>query len=152
MNAILTIIAGVAGAAAMSLLMTVIHRSQWANADMIRALGGFVTRRTESAVPWGLAIHLASGIIFAFVYAVAMSLIEVRSVAGFTGVGALIGLVHGFAMSFILIAVVSEAHPLPEFREAGFDVGIAHIAGHIVYGAVVGLLVGVLGIHYPVGG
>ena len=151
MNVISTIVAGIGGAAAMSLLMMVIHRSRWANADMIRALGGFVTRGHERAVPWGVAIHLASGVIFAFVYAAAMSLLEISSVAGCAGIGSLMGLFHGFAMSFILIAVVSEKHPLPEFREAGFDVGIAHIAGHIAYGAVVGLLVGIFGIHYALG-
>ena len=94
---------------------------------------------------------LGYGVIFAFVYAAAMSLLEISSVAGCAGIGALMGLFHGFAMSFILIAVVSEKHPLPEFREAGFDVGIAHIAGHIAYGAVVGLLVGIFGIHYALG-
>ena len=68
-----TIGAGVFGTALMSVLMTVIHRSGWANADMIRALGGCFTRDYERALAPGLLIHFVSGTLFAFPYAVILS-------------------------------------------------------------------------------
>ena len=46
-------------------------------------------------------------------------------------------------VSLMLVWVVCEAHPLEEFREAGFAVGLAHFAGHVAYGAVVGLIIGI---------
>jgi hypothetical protein len=49
-------------------------------------------------------------------------------------------------MSFILVIAVAEHHPLPEFREAGFTVAVAHVVGHVVYGALVGLVLGMSGI------
>jgi hypothetical protein len=70
------------------------------------------------------------------------------SVHGFLsceGAGTLIGFIHSAVVSFIPVAVVAENHPLPEFREAGFNVAIAHWAGHIVCGLLVGSVIGLIG-------
>ena len=133
-------LSGIAGTLLMSAVMTLIHRSNWANADMIRALGSYVTRRYENALAPGLVIHLASGILFAFPYTVALGLINATSSAGLILGGGLLGLVHGFAMSFILLAAVSEKHPVEQFRGAGLEVGVAHIVGHVFYGLGVGVV------------
>jgi hypothetical protein len=143
-----TILAGVFGTALMSLLMTVIQGSGRANADMIRALGSLITRSRERALGPGLLIHFTSGALFAFPYAIILSGLRVPSIFGLLGVGALLGFVHGFVMSFLLVAVVSEKHPLEMYREAGVSVAVAHIAGHVVYGLGVGLIVGLLGIDF----
>jgi hypothetical protein len=45
-------------------------------------------------------------------------------------------------MSLILVWVVSDTHPVEEFRRASLAVGLSHLAGHVAYGAVVGLAVG----------
>ncbi len=42
-------------------------------------------------------------------------------------------------------AIVSDKHPLEEFRGADFEVAVAHIVGHVAYGVGVGLVVAVLG-------
>jgi uncharacterized membrane protein YagU involved in acid resistance len=143
-----TIAAGMAGMAAMTLVMTVIHRAGWANADMIRALGSCFTRRYENALLPGLVIHVVSGVAFAFPYALVLSGVGLTNSLATAGLGALIGFVHGFAMSFILVAVVAEKHPLEQFRNAGFEVAAAHIVGHITYGVGVGAVVGMLGVSY----
>lgn len=128
----------------MSILMTIVHQSKWANANMVRALGSFVTRRYENALLPGLLIHFFSGILFAFPYAFVFGLVDVRSAGALGAIGALVGFVHGFAMSFILLTSVSERHPLERFRSAGIEVAVAHILGHIAYGAVVGIVFGLL--------
>ena len=46
---------------------------------------------------------------------------------------------------FVLVAAVAESHPLPEFREAGFSVAVAHWFGHIIYGLMVGAVIGLIG-------
>jgi hypothetical protein len=38
--------------------------------------------------------------------------------------------------------MVAEHHPLPEFREVGVAVAAAHLVGHIIYGLVVGMILG----------
>jgi hypothetical protein len=59
----------------------------------------------------------------------------------------MIGLFHGVAFAFVLVISVAEHHPLEQFRDAGFEVAIAHLAGHIIYGLIVGTMVGILGIR-----
>ena len=53
-----------------------------------------------------------------------------------------VGTLHGMLVSLMLVWVVSESHPLPEFKDAGLEVGLSHFVGHVAYGAVVGLVVG----------
>ena len=109
---------------------------------MVRALGSLATRKYDNALLPGLVIHSLSGIIFAFPYALIMGLVDVGSATALALIGALIGFVHGFAMSFVLLTVVSERHPLQRFREAGIEVAVAHIVGNIGYGAAVGAVLG----------
>ena len=47
-------------------------------------------------------------------------------------------------VSLMLVWVVSNRHPLAEFKEADLLVGLSHFAGHVAYGAVVGLVVGLM--------
>jgi uncharacterized membrane protein YagU involved in acid resistance len=139
-----TILAGVLGTGMMSLVMWLITRSGIANADMIGAIGSIFTRSYENAFTPGLIIHLAAGVVIAFFYVVLISLFSPNSVASSIGAGAMIGLFHGVAFSFLLVVLVAEHHPLERFREAGSEVAIAHLVGHIVYGLVVGTVVGIL--------
>ena len=143
-----TIVAGLAGTALMTLSMTVIHRAGWAKADMIRALGSLVTRSYDRSLVPGILIHFASGSIFAFPYALVLGGLELPSTAAIIGLGALIGFVHGFVMSFILVAAVSEEHPVEQFREAGFEVAAAHVLGHVVYGVGVAAAAAMLAIDF----
>jgi hypothetical protein len=57
--------------------------------------------------------------------------------------GAGVGFLHGLIVSLGLVWVVAEQHPLQEFNEAGMAIGLSHIVGHVVYGGVVGLVVGI---------
>ena len=143
-----TIAAGLVGTALMTLSMTVVHHVQWARADMIRALGGLISGSYERALVPGLLVHFASGIFFAFPYAIVLSGLHLPSIAGTIALGALIGFVHGFVMSFLLIAAVAERHPLPQFQEAGFEVAAAHVLGHVVYGVGVAAVVATLDVDF----
>ena len=134
------LLAGLAGAVLMSIVMGLIHRARLANADMVRALGSLFTKSLHNAFPVGLLIHLISGAIFAIPYSYILLSAGIKSPAIMIIIGAAIGLFHGAAMSFILLAVVDK-HPLEVFREARFEVAAAHVAGHVFYGIGVGLAV-----------
>lgn len=143
-----TVLAGIVGTGLMSLLMTVIHRSGWANADMIRALGGIVTRSYEQALGPGLLLHFVTGAFFAFPYAFVITGLGFDTVAADASLGGLIGFVHGFVMSFLLVAAVAERHPVQQFREAGFEVAAAHVLGHVAYGVGVGATIGIFHVSF----
>ncbi|MFQ5788107.1 MAG: DUF6789 family protein [Thermodesulfobacteriota bacterium] len=145
---ILTIIAGLLGTAGMTFVMWLIHRSGIANADMVRAIGSMFTSSIEDALPPGIIIHFIVGSIIAFFYVILISLFGPTSVAATIGTGAMISLFHGVAFSFLLIIAVAEHHPMEQFRDAGFEVAIAHLVGHIIYGLIVGAVVGITGIRF----
>ncbi len=146
MNAfILTVLAGIVGTAGMSLAMWIITKSGIANASMIRAIGSMFTKSYDNSFRPGLIVHFISGILFAFLYVILISLFAPTSLAASIGAGAMIGVFHGVAFGFLLVVTVAEHHPLEQYRNAGFEVAIAHFAGHVIYGILVGLVVGLTG-------
>ncbi|MDJ0523560.1 MAG: hypothetical protein QNJ90_15935 [Planctomycetota bacterium] len=150
MPIISTVIAGAIGTVAMSILMSTIHWAKLANADMIRALGSMATAKYENSFGPGLVIHFTSGILFAFPYAIFLSLVMEPSFLSMSTMGAVLGLFHGIVVSFLLLAVVRGLHPLERFRKAGLQVAVAHIAGHVGYGFVLGAALGSLGVAWDV--
>ncbi|MBI2486555.1 MAG: hypothetical protein HYW01_06285 [Deltaproteobacteria bacterium] len=143
-----TIFAGILGTGGMSLAMWLITRSGVANADMIRAIGSIFTRSYENSFGPGIIIHLIAGTVIAFIYILLINLLSPTSIAYFILTGAMIGLFHGVAFSFLLVVSVAEHHPLEQFRDAGSEVAIAHLVGHIIYGLIIGAVVGILGIRF----
>ena len=145
---IATIIAGIVGTAGMSLVLWAITRSGIANASMIRAYGSIFTGSDDNSFRAGLIAHFIAGILIAFVYTLLISLFSPVSIAGAIGAGAMIGVFHGVAFGFILVVAVAEHHPLEQFRDAGLQVALAHFAGHVVYGILVGTVIGITGARF----
>ena len=146
MELVYIIICGVAGTSAMSFVMWFITKEGIANADMIRAIGSMFTDE-NSSFSTGLTVHYVVGIVLSFIYLLLISLFDPQTLWAYTGVGGMIGLFHGVAFAFLLVVVVAEHHPRESFREAGLEVALAHLGGHIVYGLVVGLAAGVLAVR-----
>ena len=147
-HVIATIIAGVVGTTAMSLLLWALTGSGLARAPMITAIGSMMTGTTNNAFVPGLIIHYIVGILIAFVYALLISMFSPMTLAAYIAEGGMIGVFHGVAFGFILVISVAEHHPLEEFREAGLQVAVAHFAGHVIYGLFVGAVLGLTGATY----
>ncbi|GAB4377089.1 MAG: hypothetical protein Kow0042_24280 [Calditrichia bacterium] len=136
-------VAGIVGTAGMTLLLWAITKSNWANADMVRALGSFLTRSYHSALLPGIILKFAAGIPFGIIYIYVLKSIGVASTASLVLGGGIIGIAHGFAFSFIMV-ILAEHHPVEKFQEASFEVAIAHFLAHVLYGVLVGLIYGLL--------
>ncbi len=141
---LVSVIAGLAGTGGMTLVLWSIDRSGWANADMVRALGSAVTRSVETSLAPGLIIHFAAGIPFAMLYIYALSMLKFTTLLSIMLASGIIGLAHGFAFSFVMV-ILSEHHPVERYKEAGFEVALAHFVSHIVFGLLVGFITGVTG-------
>ena len=139
-----SILAGILGACAMIGVMHLITQAEWAKANMLVALGSLITRSRENAHRAGIIAHLVAAVIFASLYNLAMMQFGLTHMPGALFTGAFLGVLHGIIMSLALVWVVCESHPLEEFQSASFAVGVAHLAGHVAYGAVVGLVIGIL--------
>lgn len=141
-----SIVAGVIGTGGMTFTMYMINKMGITNAKMVIAIGSIITKTRENAIRVGLVMHFTAGIAFAILYTIFFSVYGITGILQFVGVGFGFGFIHGFVMSFILIIAVAEHHPLEEFRKAGFDVAVAHVIGHLIYGTLVGLVIGLSGI------
>lgn len=135
--------AGLMGAAAMELVMWLATRGEWARANMVIALGSLLTRSRENALLVGAFVHATSAIVFSTFYAVLMLATGFNSLPETLMLGLGFGIMHGIVVSLMLVWVVSDNHPLEEFRNASLAVGLSHFAGHVAFGAIVGVVVGV---------
>lgn len=138
-------VAGLIGAAVMAGFMLFLTRQQICQADMIRAIGSLFTRSNHSARPVGTLVHLFSGVIFGLVYLRIFYIIPAIGLFQHLLFGSLMGFVHGFAVSLLLVVAVAEHHPLEEFRDAGMGVALAHLFGHVLFGVTVGAVVALFG-------
>lgn len=138
-----TLLAGVLAGVAMEGVLWVVGTAGWAKADMIVALGSLFTKSRETAWRVGATLHVVAAIGFAMLYALAMLALGYTHLPAAMLVGAGIGFAHGLVVSLGLVWIVAEQHPLEEFNDAGLAIGLSHLLGHVVYGAVVGLVIGV---------
>jgi hypothetical protein len=139
METFLIALAGIIGTTGMVLLMSLIHRMRWANADMVRAIGSVYTRSKELSFLPGLVLHYTAGITFAFAYALLVGVSPASTPGAIFGICLATGAVHGIVVSLLLTVIVAEHHPVREFRRAGLGVALAHVVGHLAYGLCIGL-------------
>jgi hypothetical protein len=137
-----SLVAGLLGGLAMELAMWLIARAGLAKGDMILALGSLLTKTRENAYRVGLLIHVTAALGFGLVYTLLMVVLGYTHMPMSLMLGLGVGVFHGIVVSLMLVWVVSDRHPLEEFKEADLLVGLTHFAAHVVYGGVVGLVVG----------
>lgn len=140
----ISLLAGVAGGLAMEGVLWVIGTAGWAKADMIVALGSLLTKSRSNAWSVGVALHTAAALGFGLLYTLLILTLGYGRMPAALMLGAGLGFVHGLLVSLALVWIVAERHPLEEFSEATFAIGLSHIVGHVAYGAVAGVAVGVL--------
>ena len=134
--------AGVVGGLAMEGAMWLIAKAGLVRGDMILALGSLLTRTRENAYRVGLMVHVTAAIGFGLVYTLLMVILGYTDMPLSLMLGLGVGTLHGILVSLMLVWVVADRHPLEEFKEADLLVGLSHFAGHVAYGAVVGVVVG----------
>jgi hypothetical protein len=134
-----TIFAGILGSLAMLFVLYLITFSKIANADMVRALGSLITGKLKGSTLVGLVIYFIGGILFSFLYFYIFRIFPTQETARIAFLGAFGGFVHGGLVSFSLVISVSGRHPVKRFQNVGFQVALAHIAGHIAYGLTLAL-------------
>ncbi len=136
------LLAGVIGGLAMELAMWLIRRASDVKGDMILALGSLITKTRHNGYRVGVIVHATVAIGFGFVYTLLMVTLGFTQLPHALMLGLGVGAFHGLVVSLMLVWVVADQHPLEEFKEADLLIGLSHMAGHIVYGGVVGLVVG----------
>ena len=109
--------------------------------SMIVAVGGLITKSRQSAFRVGMLVHSIFAITFAAGYLIVLRWLGATAMPKALFLGTGLGFLHGLIVSLALVWV-AESHPFEEYNETSLAVGVAHLAGHVVYGAVVGLVIG----------
>lgn len=135
--------AGLLGVAALEATMWLASRGLDTRANMVVAIGSLLTRSRNNAFLVGAFVHATAAIVFSTIYALLMLAAGFNSLPGSLMLGLGIGIMHGILVSLMLVWIVSDTHPLEEFRNASLSVGLSHLAGHVAFGAMVGIVVGV---------
>ena len=139
---LITIIAGILASFARIVLLEMISKFRSVHVDMIKAIGTLYHGRRGDVYLRGYGAHFLVGTVSAFVYLLLISIFNPDSIGASAAYGAVIGLFHGCVVSFAMTVIVDEHHPLPEFRTFGYEVVVYYWAAQIVYGAVVGAVIG----------
>ena len=125
----------------MTLTLYAFDKVGLANGDMIRAVGSLLTKSYENSLLPGLIVHVILGILFSILYAIVIDLFNIASINKAISYGIAIGLFHGAVVALLLV-VAAEHHPIKKFQKI-ISIAALHWGAHVVYGFIVGLLVGV---------
>lgn len=147
MNWLVPGIAGLCGVLIMTLLMRRARFIRLPETQMIRAIGAMITKDEDRALWPGFLIHMITGIIFAYIYALFLSTAPKQADTGmglflYVVVCTLMGLVHGLVVTLFLVISVAQYHPVERYRSLEPGDMAAHVIGHIGYGATVGFVLG----------
>jgi hypothetical protein len=141
---ILGSVCGLAGAFAMNIFMHIISSAYGKRVDMLVALGSYFTGKTNNAASLGSLLHSLAGVIFGALYFILLNKMGalIFPYAVFLGMG--FGFFHGLIMSYCLMFIASERHPIEIYRKATLEEGLLHLLGHIIFGGVTGLIGGLV--------
>lgn len=136
MDLIGAIVAGLAGTAVMTVLMTMAPMMGMPKMDIMGMLGSMFTANKGTATGLGFVMHFMMGAAFAIIYALLWN-------AGIGSVTALWGLIFGAVHAVIVIMIMPMMvgmHPRPPEMESGPMTMVGQLMGHLVYGLVVALV------------
>lgn len=132
------LLGGLAGTVVMTVFLFIPRWLGIGKVDVVRAAGALITGKVETAMGPGMAIHITSGIIFAYVYWLVLGLSNLPLNFLY---GAMAGLIHGVIVMLLVSIVIMEHHPIARYHERGPMTGLAQLLAHVLYGATVGLVV-----------
>jgi uncharacterized membrane protein YagU involved in acid resistance len=141
---LVTLLAGIAATTARVLFLELITKLRQVHVDMIKAIGTLYHGSYYHALLRGFTAHYVFGIISAFIYLLLLGVFHPLTIYSSALYGGLIGFFHGCVVSFTLTVIVDEDHPLPQFRKYGFEVVVYYWVAQIIYGLVLGAIIGTI--------
>ncbi|MBI4496891.1 MAG: hypothetical protein HY689_03190 [Chloroflexi bacterium] len=140
MNFVGAIIAGLAGTAAMTMLMYAAPMMGMPKMDIIGMQGSMFIANKATALAIGTMTHFMMGVVFALVYALVWSF-GIGSPTWLWGLS--FGAVHT-VVAMVGMPMMVGIHPRPPEMKAGPMMMAGMLMGHLVYGLVVALVYGAL--------
>jgi hypothetical protein len=146
------ILAGIVGALVMLVVIYGGRASGMTSMDLLRTLGSMVVPKADGPAIYavGLMMHLMMGAAFGLAHAGLLHALDPSSSGAATGLGIVLGLVHGMIVTVMMPMMLTIGHPLVRAGEApapgivmtGFGkmtpmgIVMAHAAFGLVTGAI----------------
>jgi hypothetical protein len=138
-----SILAGLVGAFGMTLVLGLFGKVGWTRANLVVALGTLFSRNRNSALMIGATVHGIAGIVFAMIYTSIFALFNLSTATAILFVGLGLGWAHGIVASLIFVVSTVLGNPEGELKKVQFSGGPAYMLAHMVYGLLVGLVIGI---------
>ncbi len=126
--------------------------------DLLRTLGTMMQPKGSKAVVYGIGLmmHVMMGAGFGLIHAGLLHAFDPSSTGAATGLGILIGAVHGLLVAVMMPTMLTMGHPLvkdgtisapgPAMTGFGKMTPMGMVVAHLVYGLVIGAIyVGAVG-------
>lgn len=126
----------------MTIVLGLFGKVGWTRANLVVALGFLFTRQKQPAIVIGGIIHAIAGILFAMLYTTIFMLLGFETAVSILFMGLGLGWAHGLVMSLIFVVSAVLSNPEGELKKVQFAGGPAYMVSHMVYGFLVGLVVG----------
>ena len=136
--------AGIVATTVRILFLELISKIRQVHVYMIKAIGALYHGSNYHALLRWFSVHYVFGIVSAFIYLLLLGVFQPLTIYGSALYGGLIGFFHGCVVSFTLTVIVDEDHPLPQFRKYGFEVVVYYWVAQILYGIVLGAIIGTI--------
>ena len=136
------VIVGIVATAYMTAVNLGAERFRVVRGSMLHAIGAFVIPEPVRRPLLTVGLHFLAGIAFTAVYAYVFAFLRPASVPDYVSVGVLIGLVHGFFVSYFMMLGFSALQQGDMVRPFTFSAAGLNVFAHIVFGAAVGLGLG----------
>lgn len=138
MNIVAAIVAGLAGTAVMTAMMYVAPSMGMPRMDIPNMLGATFVEPDGNAIGLGAVAHFMMGAIFGIVYALLWTTVGIGAAGWLWGL--IFGVVHGLVAIVAMPIMMGNLHPRPPEMEQGPMTIVGLIAGHAVFGIIVGLV------------
>ena len=136
MDLVGAIVPGLAGTAAMTVLMYVAPMMGMPKMDIVGMLGSMFTTNKGLATVLGLIAHFMAGVVFAILYALLWS----AGIGSATWVwGLVFGVVHGI-VAIVMIPLLMRLHPRAPEMAGGLMAKAGMLVAHLIFGLVVALV------------
>jgi hypothetical protein len=110
--------------------------------DMVRAIGSLYTNSLSTAFVPGLIMHFTGGMLSTYLYGIFLNALAYERIYSYALAGMAFGFAHGVIVSTVLKFLLVEHHPIHRYTAIDGRIFGAHIAGHVIFGLVVGTLYG----------
>ena len=150
METLYALLFGLIATAVMTILLYVVGQTGVGSVASVKAIGSAIPTPSGGSLVPGALVYIAAGLLFGVVYLSLGRNFAYLEVQPLLGLGALVGIARGLAVSIVLGLIAFNQDPLAHAIGSGFWVGLWHVVGSVTYGLTLSILFGTTAVDFAV--